>query len=251
MPTTPTTPTNVYQKLMQVRVDLQSIGLKKSGRNKFVGYDYFELKDFLPEAQSYLLRRGLCSIVTFTEEAATLTIVNMDKPEEVIVFTSPMSTANLKGCHPVQNVGGCETYQRRYLYMNALELSDADPLDASQGSNDKTEKAAPEAKPAEKPLPKNVQTVIAVVVSGKARSTKTGKTFYEIAFVDEDGKDFSATTWSASLYKDMAKMKDKTAEVSYEVNGNYKNLIYVKYVGDSAQAQEEQPPPPTDQDFPF
>ena len=39
---------SVYKKLSEARVMLQSMPLKKSGHNKFAGYNYFELGDFLP-----------------------------------------------------------------------------------------------------------------------------------------------------------------------------------------------------------
>jgi hypothetical protein len=38
----------IYDKLQQARIALQSMELKKSGHNKFAGYKYFELGDFLP-----------------------------------------------------------------------------------------------------------------------------------------------------------------------------------------------------------
>jgi hypothetical protein len=49
----------------------------------------------------------------------------------VIVITSPMATASLKGAHEIQNMGAVETYQRRYLWMTAMELVENDPIDAS------------------------------------------------------------------------------------------------------------------------
>ena len=39
---------SVYSKLMKARIRLQGMELKKSGENKFAGYKYFELGDFLP-----------------------------------------------------------------------------------------------------------------------------------------------------------------------------------------------------------
>jgi len=38
----------VYKKLQKARVLLNASSIKKSGKNKFAGYDYFELGDFLP-----------------------------------------------------------------------------------------------------------------------------------------------------------------------------------------------------------
>ena len=37
---------NIYEKLQKCRVDLQQMNIKKSGKNKFSGYMYFELGDF-------------------------------------------------------------------------------------------------------------------------------------------------------------------------------------------------------------
>jgi hypothetical protein len=51
-----------------------------------------------------------------------------------VTFTSPMGSAQLKGCHEVQNIGAVETYQRRYLYVTALAIVEHDALDATTGS---------------------------------------------------------------------------------------------------------------------
>jgi hypothetical protein len=51
---------------------------------------------------------------------------------------SPMSTAALKGCHPVQNLGAVQTYLRRYLWSAAIELVEADKLDATVAEDKET-----------------------------------------------------------------------------------------------------------------
>ena len=55
-----------------------------------------------------------------------------------ITFTSPMSTASLKGCHEVQNLGAVETYIKRYLYQNCFEIVESDVLDETMNPADKT-----------------------------------------------------------------------------------------------------------------
>ena len=123
---------NVYQRLNAARADFHSQPLKKSGHNKFAGYDYFELGDFVIPALNVFSLHGLTSIISFGD-VASMTIVNNDKPEETIVITSPMSEANLKGCHAVQNLGAVQTYLRRYLWVAALEIVEHDALDATTG----------------------------------------------------------------------------------------------------------------------
>lgn len=118
------------KKLQTARIRLQKTKLSKSGHNKFAGYDYFELGDFLPAINEIFSDLGLCSIVSFGKELATLTIIDTDSGEEIVI-TSPMAEANLKGCHPIQNLGAVETYSRRYLYVTALEIVEHDALDSA------------------------------------------------------------------------------------------------------------------------
>ena len=124
---------NVYRKLQLARVLLQNTKLNKSGRNKFAGYDYFELGDFIPAIQSICEDVGLCGAISYTSDLATLTIYNTEGTDKV-EFTSPMSRAELKGCHEVQNLGAVQTYLRRYLWTTAFEIVEHDALDATTGS---------------------------------------------------------------------------------------------------------------------
>lgn len=124
---------NVYQKLNEARKMFHQTKLQKTGHNKFAGYYYFELGDFIVPALGIFHQIGLTSVIKFGKEMAEMHIINIDKPEEVIVITSPMSEAALKGCHPVQNLGAVETYIRRYLWVAALEIVEHDALDATTG----------------------------------------------------------------------------------------------------------------------
>jgi hypothetical protein len=132
---------NVYKKLQQARLKLQSAPLRKSGRNKFAGYEYFELADFLPTIQTIFAEVGLCGTVSFGTELATLTIVDVEATDNTqpnfVIFSSPMSTAELKGCHAIQNLGAVQTYLRRYLWVAAMEIVEHDALDATTGSDSK------------------------------------------------------------------------------------------------------------------
>jgi hypothetical protein len=135
----------VYKKLVAVRSELQSMALSKSGHNKFAGYKYFELGDFLPSIQMLFNKHGLCDVISFTEELATMVVYDTDDGSSV-TFTSPMGSAQLKGCHEVQNIGAVETYQRRYLYVTALAIVEHDALDATTGSAPVEPKKAVEVK---------------------------------------------------------------------------------------------------------
>lgn len=125
---------SVYKKLQDARIKLQNTALKKSGHNKFAGYYYFELGDFLPSIQKICAEMGLCGVVSFNHEMAFLQIIDTEDGTSVM-FTSPMSSAALKGCHDVQNLGAVQTYLRRYLWVNAFEIVEHDALDATLGAD--------------------------------------------------------------------------------------------------------------------
>lgn len=133
-------PTNVFSKLQRARVLLQDRELKKSGNNKFSGFMYFELGDFLPHINEIFDKLGLYSHFYIDGEKATLTIYNVDNPEdEILTFYTPVASAEVfkKGSStdlamlPIQILGSQHTYLKRYLYLNALEIVEGDVLDAT------------------------------------------------------------------------------------------------------------------------
>jgi hypothetical protein len=148
---------------MQARVKLQGTEMKKSGLNKFAGYSYFELGDFIPHIQNIFNNVGLCGVVSFDATHATLCITDTEDGSQIVV-TSPMAEANLKGAHPIQNLGAVLSYQRRYLWMTAMEIVEHDILDASSGSD------AP---------PKPVVRAVARISGEKAEEKKAAPTKME------------------------------------------------------------------------
>lgn len=120
---------NVYEKLLKARSILQG-SIKQNGKNDYAKYTYFELSDILPAVNKACEEVKALAVVSFTETAAILDFIDIEKPENKINFTSPMSRASLKGCHEVQNLGAVETYLKRYLYQHCFEIAESDQLNA-------------------------------------------------------------------------------------------------------------------------
>lgn len=137
---------NVYEKLNKARMMFQTSGVKKTGKNKFAGYEYFELNDILPVCNKICSDIQASCVVSFGDGEATLEFINSQEPSERIVFRSPMSTASLKGYHEVQNLGAVESYIKRYLYQSCFEISEHDTLDATMNPNNTS------GNPQQKPL---------------------------------------------------------------------------------------------------
>ncbi len=108
-----------------------SAEIKKTGINAFSKTQYFQLSDILVSGLQLFNEFNLSSFISFTETEATMTVINVDKPEEVIKITSPMAKAELKGMHPVQNLGATQTYIRRYLWTALLEVAEHDEVEMS------------------------------------------------------------------------------------------------------------------------
>lgn len=130
---------SVYKKLNTCRLKFMEAKVKKSGKNTFAGYEYFELDDILKAVIGICNEVGAVTIVNFTSEAATLTFTDCDSGQS-IVFTSPMASASLKGCHEVQNLGAVESYIKRYLYQNCFEIAEPDSLDKTMNPNETRQK---------------------------------------------------------------------------------------------------------------
>lgn len=147
---------NACQKVLIARIKFLEAGAKKTGKNMSLSFRYFELDDIIPVALPIFMEVGLLPIVSFTEEVATLTMVNTDNPEDTVVFSSPMRVPESnRGTNPVMALGSAHTYLRRYLYMIALDICEPDTINAQAGQTsddgDGEDTPAPAAAPAHKP----------------------------------------------------------------------------------------------------
>lgn len=158
---------NVKAKLQLARVMLQEKDLSKTGKNNFAHFDFFQLEDFLPQINEIFARLGLHSefnitteVVAFEEksivcvengnlinitktpvlkEMATLVITDVLKPDDVEVYemeAAPVQIGNNTKQNIYQAAGGRNTYYKRYLYMNALEIVEKDESDTVLGQPD-------------------------------------------------------------------------------------------------------------------
>lgn len=118
---------SVMKKLQKSRVDWQSKPRKKSGFNKFQNFKYFVLKDILPTVNEIFNKNGLYSQYNLTKDYAEL-IITDSTTGDYLTYKIPVQKLD----NPtMQNIGAINTYSKRYLYMNALEIEeDEDELDS-------------------------------------------------------------------------------------------------------------------------
>lgn len=126
----------IFKRLQEIKAQLSATKLTKSGKNTYSGYSYFELSDFLPTLIKLCNDNGVYTQVSFTNDMAILTAINVDNPQERVEVTSPMREAEVKGAVSIQQLGAVQTYERRYLYMAMFDIVDNDVCDAVQGKSE-------------------------------------------------------------------------------------------------------------------
>lgn len=120
---------NVYGKLIEARKRFLDAGVKKKGVNRYAEFKYFRLDEIIPTKQEIFREVGLADIITFGNEVATLTIYNVDNPDESIDFMSQLAPDESMIKNPIQKVGAIQTYVRRYLYLLALDIIESDGIE--------------------------------------------------------------------------------------------------------------------------
>lgn len=170
----------VYAKLQAARIALMEKGLKKTGKNSFAGFDFFQLVDFLPEAQKIFTKLGLTTNYTLAPRViANKEIVEGEKltrepiirdiarlvirdieTNDIEVFeieAAPVQIGNNTKQNIYQAAGGRSTYYKRYLYRDALEIEESDESDMVLGAPNIDYQTPVAQQPIETPQPTTIQ----------------------------------------------------------------------------------------------
>lgn len=138
---------NLNTSIINIRVKLQNSKLKKSGKNKFAGFDYYELSDFLPKLNELMLEENINDRFYIQNDYA---ILELRKNEEsnvytmpFVLFSTPLNKSGQPSMQDIQYLGALNTYYKRYLYLNAFGITDGEVID-SMNNNDLSEKVAPD-----------------------------------------------------------------------------------------------------------
>lgn len=136
---------SVFQRLADVKKELSKMEIKKSGNNKYAGFRYHELSDFLPFISELNAKHGIDDNITFDKEnnIASITVINTEDVADRKTITVPYVEAEMLGkggakssVDAVQRLGSTITYLRRYLYMTMYNITEQDALDATVQKND-------------------------------------------------------------------------------------------------------------------
>lgn len=127
------------ESIISIRVKLQNAKLKKSGKNKFAGFEYFELADFLPKLNELMLEEGLNDRFYIKDNLAYLEIQKGDETNTYsmpfVMFNTPLNKNGQPSMQDIQYLGALNTYYKRYLYLNAFGITDGEVIDSMNNSD--------------------------------------------------------------------------------------------------------------------
>lgn len=146
--------------IISIRVALQNSNIKQTGYNKFGGFPYFELSDFLPKLNELMSKEGMNDIFTIETNInetmiAKLTLIKGEETQEYKMpfklFETPLtfkkdnkgnllknpdeSYIQVPSMQDIQYLGALNTYYKRYLYQNAFGITDGEVIDAMDENN--------------------------------------------------------------------------------------------------------------------
>lgn len=153
---------NLNESIIEIRVKLQNAKLKKSGKNKFAGFDYFELADFLPKLNELMLEEKINDRFYIKDGYA---ILEIQKGNEIatyqmpfVLFETPLTFKKDKNgnllkdkngeyiqvpsMQDIQYLGALNTYYKRYLYLNAFGITDGEIIDSMNNDDLQQDKAS-------------------------------------------------------------------------------------------------------------
>lgn len=141
------------ESIIDIRVALQKKNLKKSGRNKFAGFDYFELADFLPTLNELMKIEKINDVFTIFGNEASLILIKGEEKQvykmPFVIFDTPVNikkddktgeVREVKSMQDIQYLGALNTYYKRYLYLNAFGITDGDVIDSMDNNDLKAKK---------------------------------------------------------------------------------------------------------------
>ena len=127
------------KSIIKIRVELQNAKLKKSGRNKFAGFEYFELADFLPKLNELMLEEEMNDRFYVQNGYAVLELIKGEESQTYTIpfsqFDVPVNKQGQPSMQEIQYLGALNTYYKRYLYLNAFGITDGEVIDSLDNNN--------------------------------------------------------------------------------------------------------------------
>ena len=145
----------IMKKINDGRSYFQQQDIKKSGKNKYQHFNYFELQDIIPIKNEICTKFKIADYFIFDIEKqnARLEIYDLEQDDQQdpvtfqILVPEPQEMNSTKR---MQEIGALQTYSHRYLLLQFLDVTECDRIDATNTakitSDNKTNKKIQKSK---------------------------------------------------------------------------------------------------------
>lgn len=136
------------EAIINIRVELQNAKLKQSGKNKFAGFTYYELSDFLPKLNELMLKYKVNDHIVIGKDYAELTLHLGEEKQTYtmpfVIYDTPKNKNGSDSMQHIQYLGALNTYYKRYLYLNAFGITDGEVIDAMEQPQHQVQQRQPQ-----------------------------------------------------------------------------------------------------------
>ena len=146
---------SIHARMALIKKELSNKKIPKSGHNKFAGFKYHELDDFIQLINELNEEHGVNDVINIDEQngRCSITLYNSENSEDNYTIVTPFREAEMLGkggakstVDAVQRMGSTITYNRRYLYMTAYNIKESDGVDSVEPNGSNTEAKQPKKK---------------------------------------------------------------------------------------------------------
>lgn len=139
----------LLQKTQTAKEQFLSSGIKPTGYNSYQKYHYFSLDDIVPAVVKICCELGLATQFKFTKECGKLLVIDLETGCKQI-FTTPLpAPTNNKATEQCKEIQAIQTYSRRALYLQWLEIVEVNSIELENTSTKQKKRA--------KKAPQNVE----------------------------------------------------------------------------------------------
>jgi hypothetical protein len=123
----------LYKKLQNARLQFKEKHIKARGRNEFNHFDYITLEDIVLEAIPILLENSLSIHQKFYQQPPLVELIDLETGYSEDFGSNFDGQVDGKNHNQrLQALGSTESYLRRYIYLQILDIVEGDP-DATFG----------------------------------------------------------------------------------------------------------------------
>lgn len=135
----------LLKKTQTAKEQFLSSGIKPTGYNSYQKYHYFSLDDIVPAVVKICCELGLATQFKFTKDCGKLLVIDLETGCKQ-VFTTPLPVpTNNKATEQCKEIQAIQTYSRRALYLQWLEIVEVNSIELENTSTKQKKKGAKKA----------------------------------------------------------------------------------------------------------